>query len=180
MTHQTIVIRDAQPSDTDAVREVLENAYAEYEQLLSRERWEAYKENIANSLIDANVKAHLLAEAEGTLLGSVFLYHSSDAAYGLPELNIHAPIMRLLAVTRQARGQGIATALIAETIERSRTWGADTLYLHTSDVMQSAVQLYERLGFERADDKDIHKGDSVVKSYRLSLVEADRTIGGKR
>lgn len=180
MTIRRVVIRDAEQSDADAVRAVLEDAYAEYEQLMPTERWEAYKDNIAYSLTDANVKVRLVAEEEGVILGSVYLYDTSDAAYGLPELNIHGPIMRLLAVTRSARGRGIAAALVAGSIERSRAWGAELLHLHTNDLMQSAVRLYERLGFERAEEKDIVKGDSVVKSYRIRLKEAERSIGVKR
>ncbi|WP_127530317.1 GNAT family N-acetyltransferase [Paenibacillus kobensis] len=181
MTIGQVVIRDAEHSDTDAVRAVLEDAYAEYEQLMSKERWEAYKVSIANSLTDPNVKVRLVAEEGGVILGSVYLYDTSDAAYGLPELNIHGPIMRLLAVTRRARGRGIAAALAAESIERSRAWGASHLHLHTSDMMQSAVRLYERLGFERTEEKDIVKGDSsIVKSYRLQLLKAERSIGGNR
>ncbi|MCR2806326.1 GNAT family N-acetyltransferase [Paenibacillus soyae] len=180
MTNRKVVIRDAEPSDTDAIRAVLEDAYAEYEQLMPKERWEAYKENIAFSLTDANVKTRLVADEEGVILGSVYLYDTSAAAYGLPELNIHGPIMRLLAVTRRARGRGIAAALVAGSIERSLAWGADILHLHTNDMMQSAVRLYERLGFERAGEKDIVKGDSVVKSYRIRLKETERSIGGTR
>lgn len=179
MNNPKVIVRDAGPSDTDAVRAVLEDAYAEYEQLMPKERWEAYKVNIAHSLTDANVKARLVAEEGGRILGSVYLYDTSDAAYGLPELNIQGPIMRLLAVTRSARGRGIAAELVAGSIERSRFWGADTLHLHTNDMMQTAVRLYERLGFVRAEEKDIVKADSVVKSYRIRLKEAESPIGGK-
>jgi len=39
-------------------------------------------------------------------------------------------------------------------------------------MMDSAVRLYERLGFERAFDKEFHNGTVLVKSYRLALNEA--------
>lgn len=39
-------------------------------------------------------------------------------------------------------------------------------------MMESAVRLYERLGFERAYDKEFHNGTVLVKSYRLKLSDA--------
>jgi GNAT superfamily N-acetyltransferase len=71
----------------------------------------------------------------------------------------------------KARGFGIATELIKESARRSLHLGASTLYLHTTDMMDSAIRLYERLGFERAYDKDMRNGDTLVKSYRLTLKE---------
>lgn len=116
--------------------------------------------------------ARIVAVLEGRIVGSVQLFTSSEAAYGLPNLNIHTPIIRLLAVAPQARGKGIATALIKESVRRSLELGAETLHLHTSDMMESAVRLYERLGFERAQDKDFYNGQTLVKSFRLHLQES--------
>lgn len=172
MSSRAIVIRDAEQSDVEAVRAVLLEAYAEYEFLLPRERWEQYKLNIEDSVSNAKAKARIVAELDGDIVGSVFLYDSSEAAYGDPDMNIHSPIMRLLAVNQNVRGLGVATALIRASVAQSLNWGAETLHLHTSDMMSSAVRLYERLGFVRAIDKDIIKGDSVVKSYRLQLKES--------
>lgn len=59
--------------------------------------------------------------------------------------------------------------MIQEAARRSIQLGATTLNLHTSDMMASAVKLYERLGFERAYDTDIYNGESLVKGYRIEL-----------
>ncbi|REK76970.1 GNAT family N-acetyltransferase [Paenibacillus paeoniae] len=164
-----IVIREAEQTDAEFIRTILLDAYSQYEQHLPQDRWEQYQEDMKNAVVNEKVKARIVAELDGELVGSVFLYDSSEAAYGLPELHIHSPILRLLAVATKARGHGIATALIRASVNRSLQWGAETLHLHTNDMMGSAIKLYERLGFERAYDKDIIKGDSVVKSYRLLL-----------
>ncbi|MFF2887242.1 GNAT family N-acetyltransferase [Paenibacillus sp. NPDC057967] len=164
-----IVIREAEKTDAEGIQSIILNAYNQYEQHLPQDRWEQYQEDMKNAVHNEKVKARIVAELDGELVGSVFLYDSSEAAYGLPELGIHSPIMRLLAVTTGARGHGVATSLIRASVNRSLQWGAETLHLHTNDMMSSAIKLYERLGFERAYEKDIIKGDSVVKSYRLLL-----------
>ena len=171
MSDVKIVIRDAEEADLDAVKEVLYDAYQQYEGNLSAERWQQYKDNILLSLNTPTTKARLVAEIDGRIVGSVFLYDSSATAYGAPELAIDNPIIRLLAVARSARGLGIATELIRASARRSLEWGEESLHLHTSDMMDSAVRLYERLGFERALDKEFNNGEILVKSYRLPLKE---------
>ncbi|MCG7409261.1 GNAT family N-acetyltransferase [Paenibacillus sp. ACRRX] len=178
MPDGAIIIRDAEASDFEAVKAVLMDAYAQYEWLLSKDRWEKYREEIIDSVSNSQVKARIIAELDGVVIGSVFLYDSSEAAYGLPQLNINTPIMRLLAVASNVRRRGVATQLIWAGIRRSHQWGADMLHLHTSEVMGAAAQLYERLGFERAHDKDIIKGDAVVKSYRFHVKEATQLWKG--
>lgn len=169
MSGLAITIRNAEPSDRDAIEEVLMDAYGQYEQELSEQLWNQYKESILASIDGAATRARLIAELNDEVAGSVFLFDSSEAAYGLPGLDIHSPIIRLLAVSRKARGYGVATELIRASAKLSLEWGAETLYLHTSDMMDSAVRLYERLGFERAFDKDLMNGEKLVKSYRLYL-----------
>ncbi|XID93428.1 GNAT family N-acetyltransferase [Paenibacillaceae bacterium WGS1546] len=167
-----VIVRHAEEQDRDAVLNVLLGAYGQYEATLSPERWTQYKESIAEAVDAPTTKARLVAELDGELVGSVFIYDSSDTAYGLPQLEIRNPVIRLLGVLPGARGKGIAAKLIGESVRVIREWGADTLHLHTSDMMDSAVRLYERLGFERAYDKEFHNGTVLVKSYRLNLTDA--------
>ncbi|OBZ13584.1 GNAT family N-acetyltransferase [Bacillus sp. FJAT-26390] len=172
MSAKAVIIRSAELSDQEAIREVLLDAYGQYEHELPEPRWIEYKESILASVEGAATKERLVALLDGVVVGSVFLFDSSEAAYGRPELNIQSPIIRLLAVSKNARGYGVATELIRASAQLARNWGAETLHLHTSDMMDSAVRLYERLGFERAYDKDIMNGETLVKSYWLQLKEA--------
>lgn len=59
--------------------------------------------------------------------------------------------------------------MIREAAGRSIALGAASLNLHTSDMMASAIRLYERLGFKRAYETDLKNGDTLVKGYRLEL-----------
>ena len=167
----TITIRDAAAPDREAIQQVMLAAYVQYEAVMSPPRWAAYRKGILAAVDSEKALATIVAERDHEIVGSVQMFVSSEAAYGRPELGIHTPIIRLLSVLPSARGQGVATELIIESVKRTIALGAPVLHLHTSDLMQSAVRLYERLGFERAYDKDFSNGENLVKSYRLSLHE---------
>jgi GNAT superfamily N-acetyltransferase len=90
------------------------------------------------------------------------------------------PEVRLLAVAPEARGQGIGTALMKECIRRARRLGAACLNLHTTDMMQVAMRMYERMGFVRAPELDFHPDPSItVKAYRLELDRVGRARKSK-
>ncbi|GEM_PF-168810 len=171
-THRHLFIREAVPEDRQILQDVLIDAYGLYEHALSEARWLEYKESIIHAIDAAPTSARLVAELDGEVVGSVFLFESSEKAYGNRELGILSPVIRLLGVSRKARGAGVATELIAASARIARDSGASTLHLHTSDMMDSAVRLYERLGFERARDKEFMSGEVLVKSYRLQLANA--------
>nr|WP_028561071.1 GNAT family N-acetyltransferase [Paenibacillus pinihumi] len=164
-----IWIREAEDADAEAVLRVMLEAYQQYENELPEPIWEQYKESISASVHEGNPKARLVAGLDGEIVGSVQLFLSSEEAYGRADLHINSPIIRFLSVSPKVRGRGVATLLIQESARRSLELGSSLLYLHTSDMMQSAVQLYERLGFERAYDKEFHNGNTLVKSYKLQL-----------
>lgn len=166
-----IMIRDAEEADRDAIAEVLLDAYSQYSAVLPDAQWADYRNSILDSVHGDAPYARIIAEVDKRIVGSVLLFLSSDAAYGRPELSIHSPIIRLLAVSPSARGHRIAALLIREAANRSLALGASTLNLHTSDMMTSAIKLYDRLGFKRAYETDIRNGDTLVKGYRLDLLQ---------
>ncbi|MDH6350241.1 MULTISPECIES: GNAT family N-acetyltransferase [Brevibacillus] len=169
---KAIRIRDARGEDQEQIKQHLLEAYTQYEQLLSVERWTRYKQEIEESAQGRQTIAFLVADWGDEIVGSVQLFASAQSAYNRPELEIHTPIIRFLAVSPKARGNRIAERLIEEVVRRSRDLGAATLHLHTTDMMAAAVKLYERLGFARAVEKDFFNGETHVKSYWLRLGEA--------
>lgn len=168
-----LLIRDAREDEREELRAVALSAYEEYALALPEDRWTAYRDSIAASVDGDGPAARLVAELDGAVVGSALLFLSSAEAYGRPELGIEGPIVRLLAVKPSARGRGVASALIRESLRRASLLGADSLHLHTSDMMASAVRLYERLGFERAHDKDLMNGDTLVKCYRFRISDTE-------
>jgi GNAT superfamily N-acetyltransferase len=141
-------------------------------------RWEGYRENILATLTDPAPAQHIVAEKEGVILGSVLLYPPGTAFSTPDEGPLACPEVRLLAVAPEARGQGIGTGLMKECIRRARRLGVVCLNLHTTDMMQVAMRMYERMGFVRAPALDFHPDPSItVKAYRLDL---DRPGKAKR
>ncbi len=163
-------IREARRKDREAAREITLSAFQQYAAVMPPPRWEGYRENILATLTDVGPAFQIVAEKEGAILGSVLLYPPGTAFSTPVEGPLTCPEVRLLAVAPEARGQGIGTALMEECIRRARRLGASCLNLHTTDMMQVAMRMYERMGFVRAPELDFHPDPSItVKGYRLAL-----------
>jgi GNAT superfamily N-acetyltransferase len=171
----SLSIRDARDDERDAIRDLTLAAYAEYAALLPRPFWEGYQRNLLATLDAVGPVVRIVAERAGTLVGSVLLYPPQANAYAQVAVSASWPEVRLMAVAPSARGQGIGTVLLRECARRARHLGATTLGLHTMDVMQAALRLYEREGFVRAPELDFRPAaDVLVKAYRLSLSDGWR------
>ena len=167
-----ISIRDALEGDREAAREVTLAAYEEYAKIIPPVFWERYRKNIVESLDEKGPAQHIVAEYAGKIAGSVLLYPPAASAYGGAAAgeSTAIPEMRLLAVNPSMRGQGIGTALTRECVQRAQRAGAPALGLHTADIMQTAMRMYERMGFVRAPEFDFHPTENtVIKGYRLDL-----------
>ena len=167
-------IRDARSGDRGAIEAVTLAAYEQYAALMPA-HWEGYRQNILATLAAAQPDAQIVAEEEGRVVGSVLLYPAGSvmARPGGGSITLAGPEVRLLAVAPEARGRGVGAALMHECIRRARQSGAAALTLHTTDIMQAAMRLYERLGFGRAPELDIQPAPGVtIKGYRLGLEAA--------
>lgn len=173
MTHTStnIAIRDALEGDREAARKVTLAAYEEYAKIIPPSFWEGYRKNILALLDKKGPAQQIVAEYAGKIVGSVLLYPQAASAYGREASPGRAlPEMRLLAVIPEMRGQGIGTALTYECVQRAYRAGAPALGLHTMDMMQTAMQMYERMGFVRTPEHDFHLTEHIViKGYRLDL-----------
>ncbi len=166
-----ISIRDALEGDREAAREVTLAAYEEYAKIIPPLFWEGYRKNIVESLDEKGPAQHIVAEYAGKIVGSVLLYPPAASAYGAAaDESTAIPEMRLLAVIPTMRGHGIGTALTRECVQRAQRAGAPALGLHTTDMMQTAMQMYERMGFVRTPEFDFHPTENtLIKGYRLDL-----------
>jgi GNAT superfamily N-acetyltransferase len=174
LKHTNVAIRDAGESDREAARQVTLAAYQEYASTLPPAFWERYRTNIVEALDVQTPAQQIVATYAGEVVGSVLLYPPEASAYGENDDKRPAlPEMRLLAVHPSMRGHGVGTALTLECVQRAQRAGASALGLHTTDVMQAAIQIYEHMGFVRVPELDLRPGDgtdgTVIKGYRLSL-----------
>ena len=89
-------------------------------------------------------EAHLVAEVNGAVVGYVLVKPSTP----LKE-NAHVSGIAGLAVAPEARGMGVASALLAAAERHARDHGARKLSLRVLSSNDAALRLYERLGFRR-------------------------------
>ena len=109
--------------------------------------------------------------ATGDLLGIVVCVRPTNPARQVAEpdeVEVH-----VLAVDPRARGQGVATALVAACEQRASSLGYSKMVLSTQPTMQTAHRLYERLGYQRNRSRDWSLGQAgkgyLVYEKHLSL-----------
>jgi GNAT superfamily N-acetyltransferase len=166
-----MIIRDAAIEELPFIREQRVNSYEEHAKNIPEGHWKALKQAISSDADAQEDVERLVAVINGEIVGSVALFPAKiDAYQGLVD-ELDYPEIRMLAVTPQARGKGVAAALVTECIRRARGQGFRSIGLHTADFMKSAMGLYDRLGFERLPQFDFEPADDgiIVKAYRLTF-----------
>ncbi|GAA0305150.1 GNAT superfamily N-acetyltransferase [Gracilibacillus halotolerans] len=169
LMNNQIIVKELVSEDAEAVRLLLIESYQQYEHYFTPQAWEEYSNRIVSSIDNPNVDIIFVAELEQRVVGTLQLFRSGVEAYEIPELQIQAPIIRLVAVHPEARGRGVGNVLLNNAIQKVKALGESSIYLHTTDFMVHAVQLYKKLGFQRDKTNDFSRGNMVSKCYRLDL-----------
>jgi ribosomal protein S18 acetylase RimI-like enzyme len=166
---QKLLIRDVRLEELNEVSVLLGDAYKQYENLIRPEAWEHYQKDIIDVCSRLDESDLIVAELEGRLVGCVTLY--LDAARTMPEVwPAGSAVIRLLAVHPAYRNRGIGRALMEACISRCRQAKIGSIGLHTTEIMDVAKKLYERMGFIRMPESDFHPTPEVtVMAYSLQL-----------
>ncbi len=138
------VIRDFLPSDATQVNALALRAFDQFKG--NYQDWPAFQTKIGNMSALADVGEIIVAEVEERIVGAV-AYVGPDAPkaeFFQPEW----PIMRMLVVTPDFRGHGIGRTLAEECLCRAKRDQASVFALHTSELMQIALPMYQRMGFK--------------------------------
>ncbi|MCL7749777.1 GNAT family N-acetyltransferase [Halalkalibacter alkaliphilus] len=164
-------IRNALSDEVQYIRTQRIEAYSEHAKVVSEEHWQALKQAISSEADEQSGVELIVAEIEGGIVGSVALFPPKSDAYEGQVDELDYSEIRLLAVTKEARGKGVAHALLTECIERTKAKGYDAIGLHTADFMEGAIKLYGRMGFERLPEHDFEPANDgvIVKAFRLGI-----------
>lgn len=163
-------IRNAQDNERRIIRDLTIAAYEQYQAVMPPGFWTRYQHNLIATLDGEGNFERIVAEQNGSIIGSVLLYPPEADSYTGAAISTAYPEVRFLAVLPQMRGQGIGNALMMECERRAREAGAQAIGLHTAEIMQTAVRMYERLGYVRTPETDFRPGEGiVVLGYRHTL-----------
>ncbi|SDT22783.1 GNAT family N-acetyltransferase [Actinopolymorpha singaporensis] len=162
-----MLVRDARPSEYDAVSRLLGEVYGgeslvhpHYLPALGDTRRRA--EDPATDVLVAVDAGRVVGTATLTLPGTLWTEDPPAEA-----------TLRMLAVAPDARRGGVGTALIEECTARCRLAGETTIALATTDSMADAHRRYERLGFVRVPERDwVTQSGEPLRAYVRSLPPA--------
>jgi GNAT superfamily N-acetyltransferase len=147
-----LIVRPARLTDHDAIREVVRAAYQQYEPVTGSELFSRYVDDLLDFERHSRHGQLIVAELDGAVRGSGAFYPDvSVQGLGWPPGWAGG---RALAVHPDARGHGVAQALLAAAECLARHHGAPVFALHTASFMTTAIALYDRLGYRRAPEFD--------------------------
>jgi GNAT superfamily N-acetyltransferase len=147
-----LIVRPARPTDHDAIREVVRAAYRQYEPVTGSDLFSRYIADLLDLERHSRHGQLIVAELDGAVRGSGAFYPDvSVQGLGWPRGWAGG---RALAVHPDARGHGVAQALLAAAECLARHHGAPVFALHTASFMTTAIALYDRLGYRRAPEFD--------------------------
>jgi ribosomal protein S18 acetylase RimI-like enzyme len=149
-----VEVREATSGEHAEAGRVTAEAYREFVRA-GEEDWERYLRRIADVTARAERTTILVAVEDGRVLGSLTLeldgrvQDEGDEDQPLRPGEAH---IRMLGVDPAARARGVARALMAESEARARAAGKTFMTLNTTRRMKAAQAMYERLGYERAEE----------------------------
>jgi putative acetyltransferase len=129
-----VEFRRFEPGDEAAFRE-LNKAWIAGHFVVEEKDWEVLNDPVGHILETGG--AIFIATQEGAAIGTCALLAMEEGSFEVAKMT----------VSERCRGQGIGKKLLAHVIDYARATGASRLYLETNDSLQSAVHVYESLGF---------------------------------
>jgi GNAT superfamily N-acetyltransferase len=168
-----LTIRDILPEEHEALGQLMVDVYSQLEGFPTPTEQPAYYQMLANIGSFAQkpgARVLIAASGNGSLLGGV-VYFADMAQYGSGGVATtikNASGFRLLGVSPHARGLGVGKALTQMCLQLARDAGHDQVILHTTKAMQTAWDMYTKIGFERAPHLDFMQGQLEVFGFRIA------------
>ena len=144
-----VELRRIRASEHAAAGDVCVAAYGPF--LTSAEDF--YRERLRDvARRDAEAEVWVAVDGDGVVLGCVT--HCPPGSAWREIGQDHEGEFRMLAVHPDAGGRGAGTALARLCEDRARAEGATAMVLSSLREMTGAHRIYERLGYQRAADRD--------------------------
>jgi len=165
-----MTIRPFRSGDETTLNEIAGAAFAQYESNIPQLVWaEMYGEWCRMSNLQYSGAIHVALYDERIVGGVCYLApHCNKPSWFDP----HSASIRSLVVHPMYRAMGLATSLTKLCVDHATADNSSYLELHTAPFMESAVRLYERIGFKKCRDLDLGNGVPWV-IYRKKINETN-------
>jgi ribosomal protein S18 acetylase RimI-like enzyme len=169
-----VTVRDARPDEFGALGRLLVGVYSSLDGFPTPTQQPHYYDllaNIGHFTRKPGARVLVAVTREGELRGGV-VYFGDMTQYGSGGIATSvkdASGIRLLGVSQQYRSSGAGTALTSACLQMAAQNGHSQVILHTTQAMQIAWRLYEKLGFVRSDELDFSQQGLAVFGFRLKL-----------
>lgn len=142
-------IRNGNINDLSFVKQLGENTWKQFENNLTNENWV----KLSNSISNENLYTDLLQNSTsfvceneiGEIIGMSFLVASGNPT---EIYNKEQCYIRFVTVSEKYKGLNIGQKLTEKCIEFAKKNGEKKIALHTSEFMDKARYIYEKLGFK--------------------------------
>jgi ribosomal protein S18 acetylase RimI-like enzyme len=166
-------VREVSPEEHAQVARLTLDAYlnpAEDEHRPPISEFEEHYGPQLENIQERAAKAVVLVAVEGDdILGAVTYVPGADNDYA-EFSDQDAAGIRMLAVSPAAQRRGVGRALMQACIDRARQARKRLIVLHTTQWMMPAQTMYRKLGFHRAQDRDIVTSSQMhLMGYELPL-----------
>ena len=159
MSMETPTLRPATNRDGEAVRALVFSVLHEYNLKPDPGGVDADMLDIEASYIGRGGSFHVLTDPDGAILGSVGLYPVDERTCEL----------RKMYLVPSARGRGLGKRLLELALAESKRLGFKRIELETASVLEDAIRLYRKYGFQRSELGSAC--DRCNESYFLELFE---------
>jgi GNAT superfamily N-acetyltransferase len=168
---KTIQIETANRNDWSEILSITRAAYNEYAQKSDKTFWESYQLSIERTILTDDSVIRIVARDDKHILGTIIYCPPYEQQLGDVFVKNPFPEMRLLAVPPEGRNQGIAGRLIEYCEDKAGKEGSPTITLHTTVLMETAKQMYERRGYLRFAEIDFEPIPGfIVWGYKKDLL----------
>lgn len=166
------IIREAFLDEYEEVGKLMVNVYSNLEGFPSQKEQPSYYNTLSNIGEFAGLpKVRLLVALDVLKKVSGAVVYFGDMKYygsgGTATSEKNAAGFRLLAVDFNARGNNLGKKLTLACINFAKKEQQKQLIIHTTNTMQIAWKMYEKIGFKRAKELDFLQQDFPVFGFRL-------------
>lgn len=161
------LFRTGSTADLERLQKLGLNSYGEFKDVLSEENWNKLhtslsRESLYRELLSTSTS--FVCEKDEEIVGMAFLIPAGNPTDIFEK---EWSYIRMVGVHTAHAGNGIGKRLTQMCIDHARQTGEKIIALHTSEFMDAARYIYEKIGFKRIKELPLRLG----KKYWLYQLE---------